>query len=91
MYKNYSSINSLNKRKIIDIVNSIYKKWTGKTKVVCHKNKVRVNRKSVTPYVLQETTIGKDKIPIKEYIIPLSTYNRSLAEQTARTTIPNRP
>jgi len=57
----------------IDIINSIYKKWTGKTKVVCHKNKARVNGKYVTPYVLQETTIDKDKIPIKEYIIPLHT------------------
>jgi len=33
----------------IDILNSIYKKWTGKTKIVCHKTKVRVNRKYFTP------------------------------------------
>jgi len=69
------------------ILNSIYKKWTGKTKVLCYKNKVRVNGKYMTPYVMKETTIGKDKIPIKKYIIPLHT----LTEQTARTTIPNRP
>jgi len=32
----------------------------------------------VTPYVMQETTIGKDKIPIKKEIIPLHTTAHSL-------------
>jgi len=58
------------------IVNSIYKKWMGKTKVVCGKNAERVNGKRVTPYVMEETTITLNKdneIPIIEYIAPCCT------------------
>jgi len=58
------------------IVNSIYKKWTGKTKIVCSRDVERINGKCVTPYIMQETmiTLDKDnKIPILKYISPYCT------------------
>jgi len=65
----------------IDIVNSIYKKWTGKTKVVCHKDKVRVNGKYVTPYVMQETTIGKEQNQFVKYLVPHHSTGNSRKEK----------
>jgi len=57
----------------VSIVNSIYKKWMGKTKIVCSRDVERLNGKRVTLYIMQETTItlNKDsKIPILKYIAP---------------------
>lgn len=65
---------SENEKEYVKMVNTIYKDWTGKTKVVCHKDRVRRNRVHVTPYILEETTIGEN-IPIRKYICP----NRSTA------------
>jgi len=65
----------------IIIVNSIYKKWTGKTKVVCHQKKVRVNGKYVTPYIMQETTIGKEQIHIAKYLVPHHSTSHSRKEK----------
>jgi len=56
-----------NEEEYVIIVNSIYKKWMGKTEVVCCKNTERVNGKHATPYVMQETTITLKEITKFQY------------------------
>jgi len=59
-----------NKKQYAKIVNKIYKDWTGKNKVVYERDATKRKGCSVIPYILQETTIGEDNIPIRNYVFP---------------------
>jgi len=49
------------KEEYVSIVNSIYKKWTGKTKIACSRDVERINGKRVTLRIMQETAVTQNK------------------------------